>query len=241
MTTFGEVSWEQDQNTGGGKKFESTKDLWLRLEKGDNIVRLVTAPFQYLSHKYKSPTEKGFGKKVFCSQANGSCPLCEMVKEGHEGAEKAKKRWLIGVISRTSGTYKILDISWSVFSDIQKLAKMTQYWGDPTKYDINIVVDPNGGSTGYYTVQALPKTPLSVEDQMIVDQVDLDDLKRRVTPPEPAKVQERIDKLNDGNTPAAGKTPAKGAPAASKPPATTKPSVDMSADDDEDFPDFDAK
>jgi hypothetical protein len=189
MSTFGEVSWNDDVYGGSEKKQTNSKDLFLRLEEGSNEMRLITQPFQYLVHKYKKEGDPGFGQKVACSAMHGSCPLCDL-------KDKAKPRWLLGVISRKTGTYKILDISFAVFSQVRKLARNTQRWGDPTKYDMDIVVDKNGGATGYYSVQPISKEPLSAADQKIKDDVDFDDLKRRVTPPDAATVQKRMDKIN---------------------------------------------
>lgn len=230
MTTFGEVSWNDDVFGGEGKKNTNSKDLFLRLEEGSNEMRIVTQPHQYLVHKYKKEGDSGFGQKVSCSSAHGSCPLCAM-------GDKAKPRWLLGVISRKTGTYKILDISFAVFSQIRKLARNTQRWGDPTKYDIDIVVDKNGGATGYYSVQPISKEPLSAADQKIKDDADLDDLKRRVTPPTPEKVQERMDKIN--------KTEGSAKPAATAK-ASTKaaaPAVSMTDDEElaETFPSYDGQ
>jgi hypothetical protein len=224
MTTFGEVSW--NDSSGNDKKNTNSKDMWLRLDEGDNEVRLITAPFQYLQHKYKKDETDKFGQKVYCSAAHGSCPLCA-------AGDKAKPRWLLGVISRKTGTYKILDVSWAVFSQIKKLANNVQRWGDPTKYDINIFVDKNGGATGYYSVQPLPKEALSAEDQKIKDNVDLDDLKRRVTPPTVDQVQKRLDKINGVATSDAPK-----ATAASKP--VKAQAVNLTDDDylDTAFPDY---
>lgn len=189
MSTFGEVSWNDDVYGGSEKKQTNSKDLFLRLEEGSNEMRLITQPFQYLVHKYKKEGDPGFGQKVACSAMHGSCPLCT-------AGDKAKPRWLLGVISRKTGTYKILDISFAVFSQVRKLARNTQRWGDPTKYDMDVVVDKNGGATGYYSVQPISKEPLSAADQKIKDDVDFDDLKRRVTPPTADIVQKRIDKIN---------------------------------------------
>lgn len=236
MTTFGEVSWN-DEVFGDSEKSSNSKDLFLRLNEGSNEMRLITQPFQMLVHKYKKEGDPGFGQKVYCSAIHGSCPLCNL-------GDKAKPRWLLGVISRKSGTYQILDISFAVFSQIRKLARNTQRWGDPTKYDIDIVVDKNGGSTGYYSVQPISKEPLSAADQHIKDNIDLDDLKRRVTPPKPEQVQARIDKINGvdaGGTAkkvvAASKTVVKAAPAKAAPPP-----VSMTDDEDlsDSFPSYDA-
>lgn len=229
-TTFGEVSWNDDVFAGSEKK--NSKDLFLRLDEGSNEMRLVTQPFQYLVHKYKKEGDPGFGQKVSCSAIHGSCPLCAM-------GDKAKPRWLIGVISRKTGTYKILDISFAVFSQIRKYARNTQRWGDPTKYDIDIVVDKNGGATGYYAVQPIPKEPLSATDQQIKDAVDFEDLKRRVTPPTPDMVQKRIDKINGvtGEAVEATPTPGKATKAAKASPAP----VNMSDEEDESFPAYDGE
>lgn len=232
MTTFGEVNWTDDVFGGDGKKNTNSKDLFLRLDEGSNEMRLITQPFQYLVHKYKKDGDTGFGQKVQCSAIHGSCPLCAM-------GDKAKPRWLLGVISRKTNSYKILDISFAVFSQIRKYAKNAQRWGDPTKYDIDITVDKNGGATGYYSVQAIPKEPLSAADQVIKDSADLDDLKRRVTPPTPDKVQGRIDKINGVATDGSA-VPAPVAAAAAKKvtaakPATTKaatPAVSMTDDEE---------
>lgn len=229
MTTFGEINWSDD--VFGDKKSNNanSKDLFLRLEEGSNELRLVTQPFQYLVHKYKKDEKDKYGQKVSCSAIHGSCPLCAM-------GDKAKPRWLLGVISRKTGTYKVLDISFAVFSQIRKLANNTKHWGDPTKYDIDIIVDKNGGATGYYSVQGIAKEPLSAADQQIKDNADLDDLKRRVTPPTAEMVQKRLDKIN-GTTAAA---PA-GSPAGAK--VVKTPPVSMTDDEelDSSFPSYDAQ
>lgn len=235
MTTFGEVSWNDDVFGGEGKKNANNKDLWLRLTEGTNEMRLVTHPFQYLVHKYKKAGDPGFGQKIPCSAMNGSCPLCSL-------GDKAKPRWLLGVISRKDNTYKILDISFAVFSQIRKLANNLNRWGDPTKYDIDIIVDKNGGATGYYSVQPLGKEALSAADQDIKDKADVEDLKRRVTPPDAAFVQKRMNKIDgiaDGAAPAvaakagkpAGKVAQKAAP----------PAVSLTDDEEiaESFPSYD--
>lgn len=229
-STFGEVSWSDD--VFGGDKKQVKKDLWLRLEEGSNEMRLITQPFQYLVHKYKKEDDKGFGQKVSCSAVHGSCPLCDL-------GDKAKPRWLLGVITRKDGTFKILDISFAVFSQVRKLAKNIQRWGDPTKYDIDIVVDKNGGATGYYSVQPISKEPLSASDQKVKDDIDFDDLKRRVTPPTPDEVKKRMDKIDGVGAPA---TPPSGQKVVSRP---VVPVVSMSSDEDEElgsaFPSYDAK
>jgi len=253
-TTFGEVDYSND--FGGGDK-KNNKDLFLRLVDGDNELRLVTSPYQYLSHKFKKDVDSSYGRKVGCSKVNGSCPLCDLVeKETAEGsekplAEKAKQRWFYGVIDRKTGQYKVLDVGWQVFSQIKKYANNPK-WGEPTKYDIDIIVD-KGNPSAYYTVQPVPKEPLSAADQQIKDNADLDDLKRRCTPLTSEQVQKRMDWISGA---AEGGATASAATTATVPDTTVKntpksitkvvtkpvsvPEVIMTDDDgDEDFPSFD--
>jgi hypothetical protein len=239
MSTFGEVSWSDDVFGGDKKNANNNKDLFLRLDEGSNEMRIVTQPFQYLVHKIKKDPNnpKDFGQKVSCSAAHGNCPACE-------SGDKAKPRWLLGVISRKTGTYKILDISFAVFSQIRKYARNTARWGDPTKYDIDIVVDKNGSPMSYYSVQAISKEPLSAADQVIKDAADIDDLKRRVTPLTPDQVQKRMNKIlglaDDASATQAflAANPAK--KAAPKAAAKT-PAVSMTDDEElgNSFPDYD--
>jgi hypothetical protein len=232
-TVFGEVSYSDD--FGGGKKNTNSKDLFLRLANGDNEIRIVTAPYQYVTHKHKKEGDPGFGQKVGCTMIHGSCQLCEIPDNA------PKQRWFYGVIDRRSGAYKILDVSFAVFSKIRDLARNPK-WGDPTKYDVNILVKQGAAPNDYYNVQPIPKEPLSATDQKLKDDADLEDLMRRCTPPTPEQQQRRLDRINGVEQPKSGKpasAPAKGAKVAPK--AVATPSVDMVDDAEltEDFPDYD--
>jgi hypothetical protein len=233
-TVFGEVSYSDDFG-GESKKNNNNKDLWLRLSDGDNEVRIVTAPFQYVTHKYKKEGDPGFGQKVGCTAIYNSCQLCEMPDN------KAKQRWFYGVIDRKTGTYKVLDVSFAIFSKIRDLARSPK-WGDPTKYDINILVKKGAPPNDYYNVQPLPKEPLSAADQQIKDNADLEDLKRRCTPLTIEQQQRRLDKINgvvsaDASVKTGGKVSSK--PVAKV--AAKIPAVDMVDDGSltDDFPSFD--
>jgi hypothetical protein len=228
MTTFGEISWEDDVP---GDKKENSKDLFLRLSEGSNEVRLITRPYQYLVHKYKKEPNnpKDYGTKVPCSAIHGNCPLCNQ-------GNSAKPRWLLGVIERKAGSYKILDVGYAVFQQIRKLAK-NQKWGDPTKYDVDILVDPHGGATGYYTVQPLSKEPLSAQDQVVRDNADIEDLKRRVAPPTSDVVEKRLEKINGGGGGMSAVAAAR--PAPNNRPVANRPAPVAVADDtDDEFPDY---
>lgn len=220
MDKFGEISWSDSL---GGEQRTNNKDLFLKLSPGSNIVRVVTAPHQYMLHKWKPEGDPGFGYRFVCSKVHGACPICEK-------GDKAKRRWYLGVIDRKSGTYKVLDVGVSVLKSIQSLVK-DEDWGDPNKYDIDIKTDPKAGPSGYYTVNPKPHKALSASDLQIKDTADLDQLKRLSAPPTPEKVQERLDKIlsNAGMTLRVADQ-------------SENMKIDVSADDSaDDFPAFDAQ
>jgi hypothetical protein len=129
-----------------------------------------------------------YGYRINCSRTETtSCPVCDK-------GDKAKRRWLVGVIDRKTNTYKVLDISYSVFKSIKTLA-LQEDWGDPSRYDIDIVVDPNGGATGYYTVVPKPPTALSASDLEIRNQNGVEDLEKRTKAPPTGWVADRLEKI----------------------------------------------
>jgi hypothetical protein len=183
--SYGLTEWENVEIKSG----QNRRDQFLRLQGGSNIVRVLTKPHEYLMHRYKvNENDAGFGEKVMSSLAHGRDALVDK-------GMKPKKRWLVGVIDRKTQGYKILDMSVSVFKSVQELVKDDD-WGDPSQYDIDIKVDKNGGATGYYTVMPKQPKPLSAADLEIKSQVDLDDLKRRCTPPTPEEMEERIRQIH---------------------------------------------
>jgi len=198
MATYGngEVSWDDESEPTSGRQ-PNSKDLWLRLDSGSNVVRLVTNAFQYIVHKgvKKADDLKGFGQKVNCSNPDGkgSCPACDL-------GLKAGQRWFIGVIEIKTNQYKILDVSYQVYAAIKALSN-DEIWGNPKNYDINIKVNKNGGPTGYYMVQPIPHKELSVEAKKARDGANSAELARKVTPPTPEQVQKRLDHVLEGAAP----------------------------------------
>lgn len=232
MTTNGEVQWGEDNFAGSNQKKQNYKDVFLRLEPGDNEVRFITNPHQYVSHKYKPEGSKGYGSKVLCGTPgpDKKCPLCEL-------GDKAKTRWYVGVIDRKTNTARVLDLSWSIYSQLTKKAKNPKI-GPPTNYDINIVVDPNGGA-GYYDAQNYAREPLSAADQTLRDKFDVDDLKRRVTSPTYEEVVARMKTIEKFNKPEAA-AGAAGATDATKSTAVAKTTAaeSLASEEDDEFPTF---
>lgn len=230
----GAVNWTD--NNGGENKGKSNKDMWLRLGQGSNVVRLLTVPHQYHQHKYMVDGGKKYGYRINCSRTDTqTCPVCDT-------GDKPKRRWLVGVIDRKTGTYKVLDIGFGVFKSIQTLARQDD-WGTPDKYDVDIVVDPNGGPSGYYAVVPKPPKPLSVTDLQIQEQNGVEDLERRTAAPETAKVVERLANIQkeihgEGGGVSNGSSNPQSASTAPVP--ATGSSTDESDDEDAFFKDYDS-
>jgi len=190
-TIFGSTSWSDTElSTNTFKEGKSNKDAYLRLENGSNVVRIVTKPHEYLVHRIKfDEKDPGFGERVMSSMFHGSDPCCEPPFNS-----KPKRRWLVGVIDRKTGSYKILDMSTSVFKGIQDLAKDDD-WGDPSQYDCDVKVNKAGGPSNYYSVIPKSKKPLSTSDLEIKQNIDLEELKRKCTPPTREQVEARLASL----------------------------------------------
>jgi len=181
---YGMVSWDEVE-TQTVSPNQSRRDLFMRLDAGSNTIRILTKPHEYLMHRYKTdPNDPGYGERVLSSIYHGSDPLMER-------GFKPKRRWLIGIIDRSTQSYKILDLGVSIFKGIQALTR-DEDWGDPSQYDVDIKVDKKGGPTGYYTVTPKQPKPLTPADLEIKSQADLEELKRKCTPPTVEQVNERI-------------------------------------------------
>lgn len=224
---FGATSWDID--TGGGFKKENKKDEYLRLEQGSNVVRLVTKPHEYLVHRFKAhEKDPGFGERVMSSKFYG-----EDVLEAPPYNLKAKRRWLVGVIDRKTQSYKLLDISKSVFDGVRELAR-DEDWGDPTQYDVDIKVDKNGGASGYYKVIPKSKKPLSASDLEIKQNIDLESLRKKCQPPTVEQMKTRVAAVIAKSTNAS--KPAETSPSVTEDKESNSATSSNQSDDDFDFP-----
>ena len=238
---YGLVTWDSVEFS---KKSSSNRrsDDFIRLQGGSNVLRLVTRPFQYNFHKFKAdPNDKSdYGVKIKCSMPNGSCPLCDLPDDNP--GKRVHQRWYIGVIDRRTQSYKILDMSSTVFQAVKGLTQKDK-WGDPGNYDIDIVVDKNAGVTGYYSVYPEPKEPLSDQDiEIRKTQVNKELLLKLCEPFTPERALEKMTKAREK----AGVAAPVGHVAPAADPTTTSPapvaeeSSSNSDDDDDDIYDFTA-
>lgn len=222
---FGQTNWEE--NTDAGKQGANQKrDEFMRLQDGSNIVRIVTQPHQYYAHKYKEEGDTGFGDKIMCSfPAHKACPLCEK-------KDRPKRRWFVGMIDRKTQTYKILDIGYTVYQTIQNYNNEEEY-GNPSNYDLDIKVNRQGGATGYYNVLAKIPKPLSEADLKLIEAIDKESLVRRCAPPTYEQVVARWNTIREKK----GQEPVTlPAPSSIETQTAPTPAVDMSPEQDFDFP-----
>lgn len=207
---FGLVNWDDLKFSNGQQQRENYRDTFLKLQQGSNLVRVITQPYQYYTHTVKFEGETGFGTPIRCSAPHGECAVCDLTVTGEDGKVKKqfppKRRWYIGVIDRKTQSFKILDCGKTVVEKVQDLSRDPE-WGNPSKYDIDIKVNKQGGATGYYNPTPRPAKPLSEADLEIKSKTDISQmLADRTTPPEPKKVADKLTSLRKNQAKTAGTT-----------------------------------
>jgi hypothetical protein len=152
-----EVKYGQLENWEEGAGLQND---FMKLLEGDNVVRVVTNPYQFVVHWVKD--SNGANKRIRCSIKD--CPLC---KQGI----KSQFRWYIGVINRKTKNAEILEISHQIYEGIKGYAKSpdwnvfhTHEWGKVMGYDINIRRGAKGANP-LYNVIASPKHRNLTDDE----------------------------------------------------------------------------
>ena len=172
-------SWS-DADLGGSN--------FIAFDEGSNPVRIFTSPYQFYIHWSEDKT--GANRKVRC--ATDGCPLCQ------EGI-KASARWFLGAISRKTKKIGIMEIGPQIFKQIHGLSKKDK-WGDPRKYDIDVVRQPKG-SQPLYVVSPEPKEPITDEERGMIKEfmarVDLTEMSAAPS------VEEVMEKMGLESKPAA--------------------------------------
>lgn len=183
---FGELSSWEDGETGSG-----TNDF-MNLKEGDNIVRIFTNPYQFFVAWVRDSS--GANRKI--RSAIDNCPL---VKAGHQ----IRPRWYVGVLDRSSGLPKILEIPSTVFGAIKNYVNDSDY-GDVKQYDLKIKRGPKGTPPAQlYTVMPKPKKPLTDEEKALIASFkERVDIAKFTKPPTAAEVAEKLGVvLGEDDTP----------------------------------------
>lgn len=181
MTKTGEISWDDS-----GSKQRFNREDFIKLENGTNAIRLVTNPFKYLVHKVKFENDKSFGRNVRC--AGNGCPLCA---EGN----KPQDAYITYAINRKDGKIKKYEFKTQIMKSIQTLRQNFVQYKDVKTFDLMIVVNPQGGATGYYTVIPGPQSPLTPSEQVEIDKLDIGKLEEYCAFVSPSEVTDSIERI----------------------------------------------
>jgi hypothetical protein len=146
---FGEVDWNSGDAGNSGSKTN-----FLRLQQGDNVVRVMGNPVQSYVHWLELPD--GSKRKI-----NSPVDSPELVERLEEAGFKRKPSWIVKVLDRKENEFKLLEIGSQIFNGIRGLVN-NKKWGKVTQYDITINRGPKG-SQPLYNVTPDPKEPIPSE------------------------------------------------------------------------------
>ncbi len=135
------------------------RNLFLRLERGDNDVRLFGDTFRTWIHWFVDTN----GDKRRANCAGDGCPLC---RASTKPETDAKQRFYNACITRATNSVQILDMGSQIFQGIQALDGDVK-WGPVDGYDINIKKGKKGENP-LYKVIANPKEDLSKVDKALI-------------------------------------------------------------------------
>jgi hypothetical protein len=224
---YGQLASWDDGDVSGPNDF-------MNLVEGNNNVRVVTNPYQFVVHWTKDAS--GSNRKIRCAIDN--CPLCR-------SGVKSQTRWYIGVIDRVSGQAKILEIGSQIYKGIKDYVSSDDWgemvkhsWGEIMAYDINVKRGPKG-TQPLYTVMGSPKMKdITAEEVTLVEAfLERVDISKFTQPSTPEEVAEKMGASPGGNgaTPA-GQQYAVGTQTVTNTEAGVKPAIE---DDTFDFGDED--
>lgn len=143
---FGEVDWNAADSSLGGKSD------FMRLDEGENTVRIMGNPVQFYIHWIVGSDGK---KGKINSPANNP----ELVSRLEDSGFKRQVRWLIKVLDRSDDTFRLLEVGPQIYNGIRSLYN-NKRWGKVTQYDITINKGPSGQQP-LYSVTPNPKESLS--------------------------------------------------------------------------------
>ena len=176
---FGEIDWNDGDDSGSGGKTE-----FMRLEQGENIVRIMANPVQFYIHWLETPDGK-------MRKVNSPISSPDLVRRLEEAGFKRRPKWMVKVLDRSDDTFKLLEVGTQIYSGVKALFN-NKKWGKVTAYDLTIERGPKGAQP-LYRVTPDPKEPLDAKFQEAFvrfnDNLNLDGL---VQPTDPEKIYELL-------------------------------------------------
>ncbi len=172
---FGEVDWNSaDSGT--------TKSNFMRLEEGENLVRVMGNPVQFYIHWVVTPD--GSRRKV-----NSPVDSPELIRRLEDSGFKRQARWLVKVLDRTDDEFRVLEVGPQIYNGIKSLYNNSR-WGKVTQYDLSINKGPKG-TQPLYGVTPNPKEALSSDFKTkFVEFNDRVDVDKVITPATASEVCE---------------------------------------------------
>jgi hypothetical protein len=172
---FGEVDWNSaDSGT--------TKSNFMRLEEGENLVRVMGNPVQFYIHWVVTPD--GSRRKV-----NSPVESPELIRRLEDSGFKRQARWLVKVLDRTDDEFRVLEVGPQIYNGIKSLYNNSR-WGKVTQYDLSINKGPKG-TQPLYGVTPNPKEALSADFKTkFVEFNDRVDVEKVITPATASEVCE---------------------------------------------------
>jgi len=175
---FGEIDW----NSGDVSDGSSQRNDFMRLEQGKSRVRVMGNPVQFYIHWLDTPD----GKK---RKVNSPISDANLVRRLGDAGFGRKARWMVKVLDRADGQFKLLEIGSQIFNGIKNLY-LDEDWGPVTTYDVTI----DRGSPGQqplYRVTPRPKSDLEASFKDAYESFnDRMDVSKLTQPAEPDSVRE---------------------------------------------------
>jgi len=145
-------------------------------------LRILTEPYQGVEHSVHT----GLGhEQIRCavpSYHDGECALCKL-------ANRPYRFWLVGAIDRLAGNeYGVYRLDYQDFGSLRQFA-INPDVGNPMGYDITITKP---------AFNALPKAPLTAQEQQVKDNVDTNFLIAQTNPALASCVRKFADKHSIG-------------------------------------------
>lgn len=174
---FGEVDWNAADSG-------SPKSDFMRLEEGENTVRVMGNPVQFYIHWVVDSS----GSK---SKINSPVNDPELVNRLEDSGFKRQARWLIKVLDRKDDQFRLLEVGPQIYNGIKSLYNNAR-WGKVTQYDITINRAPKGVQP-LYSVTPNPKEALPATfKQKFVDFNDRVNVDKVISPSTAADVCEKM-------------------------------------------------
>ncbi len=171
---FGEIDWNAADSGG--------KSDFMRLEEGENIVRVMGNPVQFYIHWVNTPD--GSKRKV-----NSPIGTPELVRALEDTGFRRQARWLIKVLDRSDDEFRVLEVGPQIYNGVKALYNNSR-WGKVTAYDVTIGKGPKG-SQPLYNVTPNPKEPLSSDFKArFVDFNDRVNVEKLISPSSASEVCE---------------------------------------------------